>query len=311
MASIYELLTQKKRQEELNQQREALANLLSPKVQRSPGIDISIDPQIKALTSLLGPQAIQNIATGMLTPNEPKLTSGGQGLVEAGIMPGSPEFLKRRLEILMKPPISMTSQAGKVLNETEAINMGLDPSQTWWLDPEKGPKKLTSPSDTQRNAAGFAARMEHNGRILESIENISGFDPTSLAVHSNKILPEVIANFYRTSEGQQYYTAQRNWVRANLRKESGAVIGPEEMADEIATYFPQPGDSIKTIEQKRISRQISEKNMKAQGGEFYEKTFGSMFAPKKGIPDGSFKIGITPDGKPVFQAPDGSRHVED
>jgi hypothetical protein len=61
-------------------------------------------------------------------------------------------------------------------------------------------------------------------------------------------------NLTASDDYQLARTAQQAWARAKLRKESGAVIGEKEAADEIKTYFPQPGDSPERIEQKRILR---------------------------------------------------------
>jgi hypothetical protein len=58
-----------------------------------------------------------------------------------------------------------------------------------------------------------------------------------------------------------------NWVRANLRKESGAVIGEQEAAAEYANYFPMPFDSPEVIKQKRETRKRVEEAMKATAGE--------------------------------------------
>jgi hypothetical protein len=68
---------------------------------------------------------------------------------------------------------------------------------------------------------------------------------------------------------QLYKNAQENWVRANLRKESGAVIGADEMKDEIRTYFPQPADKPENIAQKQLLRQVTQNAMKTAAGKSY------------------------------------------
>ena len=70
-------------------------------------------------------------------------------------------------------------------------------------------------------------------------------------------------------EYQQYRQAQDDWLSANLRKESGAVIGVEEMVEERKKYFPQPGDGAKTIKQKATSRRTAEAAMKVSSGRAY------------------------------------------
>ena len=75
-----------------------------------------------------------------------------------------------------------------------------------------------------------------------------------------------IANVSESSGRQQYRQAQENWVTANLRAESGAVIGTEEMEKEIKKYFPQVDDKPPVIEQKSKARRSAELAMEVRGG---------------------------------------------
>ena len=75
-----------------------------------------------------------------------------------------------------------------------------------------------------------------------------------------------IANVSESSGRQQYRQAQENWVTANLRAESGAVIGTDEMEKEIKKYFPTVDDKPATIEQKSRSRKNAELAMEVRGG---------------------------------------------
>ena len=172
---------------------------------------------------------------------------------------------------------------GRILSKGEAEGMGLDGAETWWLDPQTGPKKLGAISDTQRAASGFAVRMNSASKIINSLETSGGFDPTAASEHVEKVLPfslgDNISNFFKSPQGQQYRQAAMNWIRANLRKESGAVISQEEFAEEFRTYFPQPGDGPDVVIQKRRAREDVERNMKKQGGQFYQKTFGDLSGP--------------------------------
>ena len=82
---------------------------------------------------------------------------------------------------------------------------------------------------------------------------------------------------------QQYRQAQENWVRANLRKESGAVIGADEMADEIRNYFPQPGQSAEVIQQKQLARQVTQDAMKTSAGALYRPFDLNKFKKDRGL----------------------------
>lgn len=61
-------------------------------------------------------------------------------------------------------------------------------------------------------------------------------------------------NIFKSSERQQYEQAQRNFVNAVLRRESGAVISEEEFDNARIQYFPRPGDSPEVIAQKAENR---------------------------------------------------------
>lgn len=65
---------------------------------------------------------------------------------------------------------------------------------------------------------------------------------------------------------QRVLQAQEAWVRAKLRKESGAAIGVDEMANEIKTFFPQYGDKPETIRQKALLRKQAEAGFEIEAG---------------------------------------------
>jgi hypothetical protein len=75
-----------------------------------------------------------------------------------------------------------------------------------------------------------------------------------------------VGNSIMSEGGQLYRQAQEDWVRSKLRRESGAVIGEDEMAREIQVYFPQPGDTPAVIEQKRQARAVAVTAMRQAAG---------------------------------------------
>jgi hypothetical protein len=141
-------------------------------------------------------------------------------------------------------------------------------------------------TDAQNLASGFYDRMTSSSAIINAPaigeDGNPILDPKTkkpLTLEEVAGRPEKFAQLYRNIPGlstlgnvvesplrQQYRQAQENWVRANLRKESGAVIGEEEMKSEIATYFPQIGDDDKTIKQKAESRKVTENAMRKNAG---------------------------------------------
>ena len=144
-------------------------------------------------------------------------------------------------------------------------------------------------SDGERNAAGFYMRMvDASQTINQPLKDAQGKPlldkdgkPVTLSAVAEKpeffaelvggILPNWMGgrqaqNTITSAARQQYQQAQENWVTANLRKESGAVIGVDEMKQEIRKYFPQLGDSQKVVDQKTEARKVVEDAMRRNAG---------------------------------------------
>ena len=65
---------------------------------------------------------------------------------------------------------------------------------------------------------------------------------------------------------QQVEQAQRNFVNAILRQESGAAIADSEFANAQKQYFPQPGDSKQVILQKKQNRETAIAGLQVMAG---------------------------------------------
>lgn len=136
-------------------------------------------------------------------------------------------------------------------------------------------KPMMSPkgqgTEGERQASGFATRMVASENIFKEIA--ASAQKPGMMESMGKAVPlagEVIANNLRGDDRQRALQAQRDWVRAKLRKESGAVIGPKEMEDEIQTYFPQIGDGKDAILQKRAARERANDGMVQNAGRAYK-----------------------------------------
>ena len=160
------------------------------------------------------------------------------------------------------------------------------------------------PTEGERNAAGFVQRMEASEQMIDKLENkiaTQQMGTGKVAMGDAKKVNEPYATGYTqflggipligeyartkamTPEQQQYRQAQENWVRANLRKESGAAIGAEEMDKEIATYFPMPGNDAATIQQKKVARQVTMDSMRKAAGVSYQPFDLETFKKEKGL----------------------------
>jgi hypothetical protein len=149
------------------------------------------------------------------------------------------------------------------------------------------------PTEAEQKAAGFSQRMELSNELITNLENkiiSQGKDAnimfptaTSQAVSNIPLVGDYARTRITSTEQQQYRQAQENWVRANLRKESGAVIGADEMNAEIKTYFPQPGESTETIAQKQLARQVTQEAMKTAAGTSYVPFDMKKFKKDRGL----------------------------
>jgi hypothetical protein len=126
--------------------------------------------------------------------------------------------------------------------------------------PLTGPKK---PTDTEYATGIYADRMTNAGKIIEGLEG----EGTSLKDSFLNGLP--LGNYMVSGDYQKFDQAQRDFINAVLRRESGAVISDEEFANARKQYLPQPGDTPEVLEQKRLNRQIAIDGMRRAAGPGY------------------------------------------
>lgn len=135
-------------------------------------------------------------------------------------------------------------------------------------DPKTG-ERIVKPTEGNLAAENYRSRMEAAENLLGDYQP-SGTDYfAAMQLYGSDgagTLSTSIANKFLSPEGQKYYQAAADWVRAKLRKESGAVISPSEMAQEIRTYFPVPGDNDATVKQKSAARDQAAEGMRGMAG---------------------------------------------
>jgi hypothetical protein len=139
------------------------------------------------------------------------------------------------------------------------------------LEVDKTKAKNEKVTDTQRANSGYAARMKAADKIFEGTKSQKPGIVETVVGGMPVVGNEVSANVARGMDGdrQQSRQAQEDWVRAKLRKESGAVIGEEEMDREIRTYFPQIGDGKEVVKQKANARKQALAGMETASGSAY------------------------------------------
>ncbi|UOF77127.1 hypothetical protein [Caudoviricetes sp.] len=131
--------------------------------------------------------------------------------------------------------------------------------------------KGAKPTEGQLNAAGFAQRMVVANDLVGQPQ-LSKAAPggVSAAVGSIPFIGESLKNLTQKPETQQYAQAARDWIRAKLRKESGAAIGVQEEENEFRTYFPVVGDSPAVLAQKAQARKLATDGMIQSAGNAFK-----------------------------------------
>jgi hypothetical protein len=160
----------------------------------------------------------------------------------------------------------------KKMNETEAkarvdfdnakklkaYEMGLDVDK---LRREKELGLKGAPTADQSKAAGFSQRVRNSEKVMDELAK-SGFDGNDRRTWLQKNM----MNEAKPVELQKLEQAQRNFINATLRRESGAAISPDEFESARLQYFPQPGEDPEVLEQKRQNRLDVLASLDSEGG---------------------------------------------
>lgn len=213
--------------------------------------------------------------------NKPEIRETADGLVRVNPMSGKvTPIMAGGQQVQTKGEIKETQDGLVVVRGGKAVPVTMDGK------PVLGKQSFT---EDEQKSAGFALRMaeaekglsapaltkdgkpikDKNGNPL-TLEQVAG-RPEFLGEAARTVLPDFLGgqaagNILDSRQRQKYRQFQENWVRANLRAESGAAIGKDEMEKEIQTYFPKIGDSQEVIAQKAEARRVTAEAMKRRAG---------------------------------------------
>lgn len=253
-------------------------------VQAKPaGLDQDIQKQLmalgpegeKAFMNALGMQKMMQGEAFNLSPGDVRSRTDIFGNTTQ-VASGAPKVVKPELASSFADAVDRLGLARKNANQYTEQELALINAKAKEIDKaKKAETTIKPPSDAQILAGGFADRMTAAQSLttaLESqapvgvMESIYGAIPL-IGDKIPQVLPKSLGGL--SPERRQYLQAANNWIRANLRKESGAAIGADEWTQEYVNYFPQPGDDQPTIDQKAMFREITTQNMARAAGRQY------------------------------------------
>jgi len=138
---------------------------------------------------------------------------------------------------------------------------------TWKTDIARAGGTNIDMNNSQALAGGYADRMANANSILDDPKITQAqVDPVQATAGA---VPGV-GNFLTSNERKLAEQAQRDFVNAILRRESGAAIAESEFQNAARQYFPQPGDTPEVIEQKRRNREIAIQGVARAAGPSYQ-----------------------------------------
>lgn len=126
-------------------------------------------------------------------------------------------------------------------------------------DIEKMNAEPAKPDQTQ--AATFGRRLEQAEKVFSDLS----------AKKFNRANPETAAQTYlpamfQSENLRKQDQAERNFVNAVLRRESGAAISKDEFDSAEKQYFPRPGDTPDILAQKQANRAQVKAGLQAAAG---------------------------------------------
>lgn len=194
-----------------------------------------------------------------------------------------------------------TNETNKARIETAQI--GADVRKE--IAANKPEKPLT---EYQGKSLAYGLRSQDANDVIEKI----GTNYSPLAIDAYKKVegvPGVGTGAYAllSDTDKQVSQAQRNFVNAVLRQESGAVISKEEFVNAQKQYFPQPGDDAATLQQKSDNRKRVISSFKTSAGRTVEGEFArpapttAPSAPSYIVNKKTGKTMVSTDGEKTWQ----------
>jgi hypothetical protein len=243
------------------------------------------------LAEALGGASAENLPQVLIGSGDDDLVKQGVAMKVASSKPQQPQVGRFRTDADGNVLDSATGQIvvqgkGKKENApagyrtTEDGNLAAIPGGP--ADPATKPKGRDKWTEVQSKAANFGNMMVNADTQLATMSP-KGPDGKPMPMENPKnflgairdgIVPgEAVRNVMTPNDTQAYNQIAKQWIRAKLRKESGAAIGVDEMEQEFRTYFPQYGDGPEVLKQKAAARAEATKGMIAESGGAY----GDMF----------------------------------
>lgn len=214
------------------------------------------------------------------------------------------EAVKAAIDLAKEERLSAAEQRAMTAEQRAAARdiekLGLEKQR---VEIERGKAgKEKQPAATQFQAGLYARRVEQAQGVFDDLEK-AGFDRSQMAIGVESALPQVLKSPLLQSQEQ----AEKNFVNAILRRESGAAISKSEFESAEKQYFTRAGDSPEVIAQKKANRLQALAGLKAEAGPALEQIpLVTVEAPVSPVARAPQRFGagdaIAAPAKPDFQS---------
>ncbi len=201
----------------------------------------------------LGTNGVFNQFSGDQQLNEVGKSAAIENRAQAGNASASAALHRAQI-----PEVQSRIDLNKSKIQAPIILTDKDGNQSVYDPKAKGQGK--PPTEFQGKSATYGARAKEAHDIMNELESLSGNDAynrIAVATVGGSGALNTVANPYLSENTQRAIQARRDFINAVLRQESGAAISPSEFDNANRQYFPMPGDSKKTIEQKARTRETA------------------------------------------------------
>jgi hypothetical protein len=218
---------------------------------------LATDPvtgQARTINSVQNTQSPDNAASNERARSEGALNRGvqirGQDKVDARS--------RETTAATMTKPFEVTGEDGKPVLVQQDKQGNIRPV-AGYLPKQGASKPLT---EGQAKAALFGSRMQASEEILDTLAD-KGVT-TSIPGSRTGYGVGAAINALQPGERQQLDQAKRDFINAVLRRESGAVISPQEFDNAELQYFPQAGETPAQKAQKKANRELATRGILAE-----------------------------------------------
>jgi hypothetical protein len=171
-------------------------------------------------------------------------------------------------------------------------------------------------TEFQGKSAVFGDRAAEADRLITELTGMYNPSAVNAKVSAGEV-PLIggalgsLANAALSAEGQRAEQAQRDFINAVLRQESGAAIGASEFDNARKQYFPQPNDKAENIAQKARNRRLAVQGLQRNAGPSYKANGGAPAAGTVPATNANgWALHTDAAGNRAYVSPDGTQFEE-